>query len=262
MHTVTLLIKISDDSQRLKQVEKQLESTLEDLNVETKISRISSRGWIQIKIFGEDETVALNYLAKRIGLCPIYLKHVEKLATLKGYVDLSKKSKTELHIDVGVFLPYAIEATIALQSLQAQLADGRKIAMEKLTELFSLNENTPLNIKILEIDVDRKCLKAELAETQLRQYQHWIKTMLDRLLISGVSTNEILRAIRKSHLTRDVLDIEPLGIFEHAVVCKLDTDAAGLIPKLGRILKKAAISVFSPRRILKIFEKEAVLKIT
>jgi hypothetical protein len=39
-------------------------------------------------------------------------------------------------------------------------------------------------------------------------------------------------------------------MFEHAVVCKLGTDAAGLIPKLGRILGRAVLSVFNPRRIL------------
>jgi hypothetical protein len=261
MHIVTLLTKINNNSLKLKQVKKQLKSTFEDLNVETNISRTTPRGWIQIEISGEDETVVLNYLKKRIGLCPIHLKCVERLATLKGYVDLSTKSKAELYIDVGVFSPYTIDATISLQTLQAQLADGRKIAMGKLAELFSLNENTPLTIKILEVDMEREWLKAELAETQLRRYQHWIKTMLDRLLISGASADEILMAIRKAHLTRDVLDIEPLGMFEHAVVCKLDTNAVGLIPKIGRILRKAAIGVFSPRKILEIFEKEAVLKI-
>jgi hypothetical protein len=260
MHVVTLLIKSYNNSQQLKQVKKQLESAFEDLKVETNICRATPRGWTQIEVSGEDETVVLNYLAERIGLCPIYLGNIKKLATLKGYINPSKKSKTELHVDIGVFSPNTVDAQISLCSLQAQLADGRKIAKDKLVGLFSLNENTPLTIKILEVDIRKKRLKAELAETQLRQYQHWIRTMFDRLLILGTSADEITRALRKTHLTRDVLDIEPLGIFEHAVVCKFGTNAVGLIPKIGRTLRKAAIGVFSPRKILEIFEKEAVLK--
>jgi hypothetical protein len=38
-------------------------------------------------------------------------------------------------------------------------------------------------------------------------------------------------------------------MFEHALVCKLGTDAAGLISKLGRILRSARFAVFNPRRI-------------
>jgi len=41
-----------------------------------------------------------------------------------------------------------------------------------------------------------------------------------------------------------------LGLFEHAIVCKLGTDAAGLIPKIGKKLWSAKFSVFSPKRII------------
>jgi hypothetical protein len=50
-------------------------------------------------------------------------------------------------------------------------------------------------------------------------------------------------------LNRDVISVEPLGMFEHALTCKLGTDAAGLISKIGRILKNARFAVFNPRKI-------------
>jgi hypothetical protein len=40
-----------------------------------------------------------------------------------------------------------------------------------------------------------------------------------------------------------------LGLFEHALVCKLGTDAVGLISKVGRGLRNARFVVFSPRKI-------------
>jgi hypothetical protein len=49
-------------------------------------------------------------------------------------------------------------------------------------------------------------------------------------------------------LNRDILGIEPLGLFEHAATCKLGTDAEGLIPKIGKSLRNSTLQVFSPRR--------------
>ena len=38
-------------------------------------------------------------------------------------------------------------------------------------------------------------------------------------------------------------------MLEHAVVCKLGTNAVGLIPKLGRLMPNAVFGVFSPKEI-------------
>ncbi len=56
-------------------------------------------------------------------------------------------------------------------------------------------------------------------------------------------------ALEYAKLNRDIINVEPSGVFEHALTCKLGTDAAGLIPKIGRILKNAKFAVFNPRRI-------------
>lgn len=80
--------------------------------------------------------------------------------------------------------------------------------------------------------------------------------MLDRLLILGVSLNGIKLAVEKAGFNRDVIGIEPLGGFEHAVVCKLGTDAVGLIPKIGKSLRNASLGVFSPKRLFAFFGNE------
>jgi hypothetical protein len=78
--------------------------------------------------------------------------------------------------------------------------------------------------------------------------------LLDRLIIVRASADNIKLALKYGGLTRDIVDVEPLGFFEHAVLCKLGTDARGLIPRIGRNLKEATFAVFSPRRILRILE--------
>jgi hypothetical protein len=60
-----------------------------------------------------------------------------------------------------------------------------------------------------------------------------------------------------SELDRDIVDVEPLGMFESAVVCKLGTDAVGLVPKIGRVLRNSALSVFSPRKIVELLGESA-----
>ncbi len=73
--------------------------------------------------------------------------------------------------------------------------------------------------------------------------------MLDRLIVTGASRYEVNLIIAQEGLDRDVIDVEVLGTFEHALVCKLGTDAAGLIGSIGRRLRKAKFTVFNPKKM-------------
>lgn len=258
MSTVTLLTKVYNNFQ-LKLVDKFLKSTLKGLKVETEICGITSRGWVQISVSGEDERVALRYLAEEIGLCPTYLGRVEKFSTIKGRITALNKSRSELYVDIGVFSPDTVDAAILLQHLQAQLADGRKIALKKLAQLFGFCENLPLTVKIHGVDKESRRIEAMLSERQLTLYKDWTKSLLDRLIILGASFNEVMLTLKQARCNRDVIDIEPLGLFEHAIVCKLGTDAKGLIPEIGRKLRDANLSIFNPRENLKFLGDYSIL---
>lgn len=247
MSTVTLSTRAYNKFQ-LRLIDKSLKSMFKGLEVETKICGVSSRGWVQIKVSGEDEKVALRYLAEEMGLCPTLLKNMKKFSTRKGYmVSFNKK---ELYVDTGVFSHNIIYVTISLKHLQAQLADGRNITLEKLADLFGFVENLPLNVKICSVNKEKNRVKAVLSEKQLALYRNWTKSLLDRLIILGASFDEVAIALERIRGNRDVVNMESLGLFEHAIVCKLGTDAVGLIPKIGRKLRRASFSIFCPRRIL------------
>jgi hypothetical protein len=253
MPTVTLLAKIYDNFQ-LKFVDKFLKSTLKGLKVEIKICGVTPRGWVQIAVSGEDEKVALRYLSEEIGLCPTLLENVERFATIKSRIIAMDKSKGELYVDIGVFSPKTIDAAISLQRLQGQLVDGRKVAFNKLVELFGFCENLPLTIKILSIDKEKNHAEAMLSEKQLAQYKSWTKSLLDRLIILGSSIYDVRLALKKADLNRDILNIERLGLFELAITCKFGTDAAGLIPKIGKNLRNATFTIFNPKKLLKFLD--------
>ncbi|MEM3672900.1 MAG: DUF2110 family protein [Candidatus Bathyarchaeia archaeon] len=249
MLKVTLSTKIYNNSQT-KIVSKFLKNMLKGLNASVEIVDVTPREHVKVAISGEDENVALQYLETEIGVCPENLDGVKKFSTLKGRITALGKSKSEIYVDVGIHLPTDVDAIITLQRLQAQLADGRKIALKKLIELFGFCENLPLNVKVL--DKNEKYIETALSEEQLSKYKVWTRSLLDRLIVIGSSENEIKLALKEAGLKRDVIAVENLGFFENALTCKFGTDAAGLIAKVGRKLPNATFTIFSPRKIIEL----------
>jgi hypothetical protein len=248
MTTLTLLTKIYNVNQ-LRQIDEALKLSFEDLDVEAKILGVAAGRWVQIALAGEDESIAANYITKEIGFCPTSFENVKKFSTLNGYITNLEKSREELSIDVGVFQPKIVHATIPLRCLQAQLVDGRKIALRRIVELFGFCEDLPINIKVVHVNREGSLIEAELSTRQVEKYEVWQESLLDRLIVIGASLYEVKRMLEYAKLNRDVISVEPLGMFEYALTCKLGTDAAGLIPKIGRILKNARFAVFNPRKI-------------
>ena len=227
-------------------------STLcEGLEVRLKVMGRTDRGWIQIDISGEDTAVASRFLDQKVGLAPVSMDELEKFSVIKGRVISSGNRTDELRIDVGVFSPQICDATVSLQRLQAQLAGGKKLSLKKFIELYCLYENMPLRVKVVS-KADTQRFDAELSEAQLSQFSHWIRVFLDRLMILGAEHSRVEHAIRVSKHARDVIKVEQLGVLEHAVLCKLGTDAVGLVPRIGRFLPAATLVPFCPRKLQKL----------
>jgi hypothetical protein len=73
---------------------------------------------------------------------------------------------------------------------------------------------------------------------------------LDRVQVFDSYRHELELAIKRSHLERDVISVEPRTLTAQSVLCKLGTDAIGLIPKLGSLLKARELKPFIPKRIV------------
>jgi hypothetical protein len=248
MTTHTLLTRIYNPRQ-LRQIEDMLKLPFEGLDVEAKVVGIAVNRWVQLDVSGEDEAIATNYLAKEFGFCPTAFENVQKNAALKGHIAELGKSSEELLVDVGVFQPTTVPAVIPLRHLQAELVDGRKLTLKEIGELFGFYEDLPVSVKITAVDKAENHLEAELSTMQVEKYVSWQESLLDRLIVLGSSLHEIKRTLDYTGLNRDIIAVEHLGTFEHALTCKLGTDAAGLISKIGRNLRNARFTVFNPRKI-------------
>ncbi|MGD0450189.1 MAG: DUF2110 family protein [Candidatus Bathyarchaeia archaeon] len=258
MTDLTLLVKTSS-ARQLKLIDALLKSEFENLSVDVKVLGNSAGNWVKVSISGEDEVIATSYINKKIGTTPISTKKVNKFSILKGYISKINTAKQELIIDVGIFEPKIIQAAIPLAYLQAQLADGKKLDLQKISEIFGLRENLPLTIKVTRLnDEENEVLQAELSVEQIERIRLWQQSLLDRLIILGASQGEIETVLERTRLNRDIIDIEDLGMFEHALTCKLGTDAAGLVSKVGRYMRNSRFIVFNPKRLFECIGESAL----
>ncbi|MEM2103271.1 MAG: DUF2110 family protein [Candidatus Bathyarchaeia archaeon] len=249
MPTVTAASKVHSQN-HLRIVEDYLKSSLKGLKIKIENVKAAANNWVQITFSGEDEKAAISYLEKELGLCPTHLEHLKKFSTVRGYITSLSESREEIRLDIGLTCPTTY-VKIPLQRLQAQLADGRKITLNKLIKLYGFSEHMPIKLNIT--SMNENCIEAEITEAQLKMYRKWVKSLLDRLIVLGASQQEINKALKEAKCLTDVIKIEPLGLFEHAVTCKLGTDAVGLIPKIGKNLPNKLLAAFQPKIILEFF---------
>jgi hypothetical protein len=237
-----------DDKKKLNQCKKIIQSYFENLEVEETNLGVNKAGWLQLTIDGEDEKIATNYLIDKIGLLPIYKETIKNNSSYKGRISNFNENKS-LSIDMGIFSPHISLATITLEKLQNQLMKGKKTSLMDISSLFGFTKGLPLNIRVLNKSEKENQIEAELSDTQLSLFDSWQKSLLDRLIIIGASRNQIKKTLNLTRLNKDVIDVESLGLFVHALTCKLGTDAVGLIPRIGKILKNAKLTVFNPKKI-------------
>ncbi len=258
MTTLTLLVKASNLGQ-VKQIDELLRTQFEDLDVEVQVLNTSANRWVQVSLSGEDEPIATSYIKKEIGTCPTSLENAKNFPVLRGYISKLDLNKQELIVDVGIFEPKTVFAIVPLSCLQAQLANGRKLDLKKIAEIFGLAERSPLSVKAVSAIVeDVEELQAELTVEQAEKLHLWQQSLLDRLIILGASKETIENVLERTRLNRDVFEVETLGMFEHALTCKLGTNAAGLVGIMGRYLRNSVFVVFNAKKSLELLSEHGL----
>ncbi len=250
MINLTLLVKASNLGQ-IKQIEEMLRTQFEELDVEIKVLTSTTSRWVQVTLSGEDEAIAQSYINKKIGTCPKNLENAKKLPTLRGFVEKLDFNKQELLVDVGIFEPKTIPAIIPVANLRAQLVSSKGLDLKKIAEIYSLVERLPISVKPISfVTEESEGLQAELTLEQVEKLHAWQQSLLDRLIIMGASKEKIDEVIERTRLNRDIISIETLGMFEHALTCKLGTYAAGLVGIMGRYLRNSVFVVFDAKKSL------------
>jgi hypothetical protein len=209
----------------------------------------TSRNWIQVDVHGSETTVLTNYLRQQYGIAAVSLDDVQEHDTRKGKIVDAGKVGYGVYVDIGVSTPESIDVLIPLHALRRQLADGVKLSTKQIIASFCLWANFPLDVRITKVDREKRDVEAVISDRQVAVFQDWLHLGLDRLIAYGASLDTLRQAVRRSGLSRDVIEVNPLGLMEHSILCKLGTAGPGVVNTLGRSLPGSPICVFHPKAI-------------
>ena len=227
-------------------LENELASLKGTLSASVGLQGFSKRGWTIIDVKGDDYEIVAELIARKLGLTHTDFSSIELFGNYDGI--LSEVTAKDLGVDVGLEAPRPQTIRVNLGTLRAQLCDGKNLSMKELTENYCLIPNTKVTVRITLLHPESE-IEGWFADSQLALLSNWISMRLDRILVFNCSRREVDLAIKKANIERDTISVEHLTLTTHSVLCKLGTDAVGLMPKLGAVLRNRELKPFIPARI-------------
>ena len=218
MKSIILLLKIYGNRDRaIRSFEAMIANDTKDIEASTRI-HVTSNGWIQIEITGEDDEFCANYLLTKYG-APV--KEVEIGEVYKGYIH--SIDENGITVDIG------IEVNISLDGLKP-LGNGD---VKQITSRFGIIPHLPVSIEIIKVDDETKVC---FTKKQVDLWWKWKKSGTDRVIANAVTRSELKAAVKKTGHARDIYGIERIGVMEHAIVCREKTDGPGIVADIGPLL--------------------------
>ncbi len=216
------------------------------LKASAKLGGYSKRGWAIVDIDGEDSEILEELISRKFFRAQTDLGGIDPQGVYEGIIHGEVKGKLE--VDIGIETPKQVNATLSPSVIRAQLADGKTLDVNQIIRDYCLIPGGRASIRVTRVEPD--FLEAWFADTQIDWLSSWIAAGLDRIQIPDCFQYEAEAAIQKSGIERDIVSVDPLTLTAHSVTCKLGTDAVGLIPKLGKALRKHELHPFIPRSVL------------
>lgn len=229
-------------------LEKTLANIAGSLSASITLDGFSEMGWTRVDMQGDDSEVLSELISRQLGRAQIYLSGIELHEVYRGVVIGERKGN--LGVDLGIEQPRPINLIVKEDTLRAQLTDGKTLPLKEIMDHYCLIADSSVSVRVTRLDLDTGTIEGWLSDAQIELFSDWITTGLDRIQVFHCLPEKVATAIRKANLERDVIATEPMSLTAHSVVCKIGTDAAGLIPKLGSILRQSKLRPFLPHRII------------
>lgn len=218
------------------------------LSASIALAGFSERGWARVDVEGDDQEILQELISREFGQAQMDISNIEKYGNYQGIV--VGEFGGNLEVDIGVENSRPAKVKIKLSSMRAQLADGRPLSGKEIVEHYCLFPSSKTRVRVTRLEQEAGIIEGWFSDSQIDLFSEWITTRLDRIQAYHCFRQQIESAIHKAKLERDVIATEPMTLTTHSVLCKLGTDAIGLIPKLGSILRKCELKPFLPSRIL------------
>jgi hypothetical protein len=222
---------------------RELEELKGELNASVAFKGFSENDWAQIEVTGEDSEIVSELVSSRLSRAYTELRALELPGVFEA--EITGSSERGLKFDVGWG---SVNCIIPTSNLIAQLADGKAMRLRQLIECYCLYPGVKISVRAARTRDNE--IEAWLSDTEIGRLARWITTGLDRIHAFECYRQEAELAVLKTHSTRDVIAVEPITLTIQSIVCKLGTDAVGLIPKLGHVLRKQKLRPFLPKKII------------
>ena len=209
---------------------------------------VVSNDFISAEVQGSDAEFLVELIRTEMRLAPRNLSEIEVGDNFKSYVSGVDKDRQSVQVEIGP-VSSNLNCRVTGEALRAQLCDGRDVSVEKIARSFCFEECVPVLVRITRIDPNRKQIEAWISDDQITRFEQWRHERVHRIIAAGGSQNEIREAIRLSSTDRDIIEIEGLSFTTSALVCKLGTDAPGIIARIGRYMSNFKLHTFLPERV-------------
>jgi hypothetical protein len=206
-------------------------------------SEFSNQGqWLQVRARGEDADAFLNLLKQEYGEAPVSHSSLEKWDIVRGFVAGAGRIGYGVYVDIGVQDPRPKDALYPLHRMRAQLADGEPKSAREILDANALVDYVPLEMIITELEGEK--ITVELDDEARDNLVEWRKYPFDRVIVVGADKAFVENAVRASGLESDVVKVESLSLFVQSVLCKIGTDAPGVIAKIGNRLRGVGLKSY------------------
>ena len=204
--------------------------------------------WLQVRARGEDADAFLNLLKQDYGEAGVSRSSLEKWDVVRGFVAGAGRIGYGVYVDIGIQDPRPKDALYPLHRMRAQLADGEPKSAREILEANALVDFVPLKMIVTELEGEN--ISVELDDGARDSLVSWRKYPFDRVIVVGAGKAFVENAVRASGLESDVVKVESLSLFVQSVLCKIGTEAPGVIAKIGNRLRGVGLSSYrTPARL-------------
>lgn len=204
--------------------------------------------WLTVRARGEDSEAFLNILKEKFGEAPVAQSSVERWDVRKGFVTGSGKVGFGVYVDLGIIQPMRKDALYPLHRMRAQLADGLARSSRDILAENALSDNFPVSVAVTDVEAGK--VSVELTDETRDLLLSWRSRPFDRVIATGIDRDRVEKAVYSTRLKLDVIEVQSLSLLVQCLVCKVGTDAPGVISKIGGRLRGVGLTAFqSPSRI-------------
>jgi hypothetical protein len=205
--------------------------------------------WLRVRARGDDADAFLNLLIEKFGEAPVHHSRVERWDVRKGFITGSGRVGFGVYVDLGINEPIRKDALYPLHRMRAQLSDGVAKSSRDILQQNALADYFPVSVTVTELEGEK--VSVELADETRERFLWWKRLPFDRVIAIGIGREEAEKAVQSAKLGFDVIKVESLSLLVQCLVCKMDTEAPGIIARIGGRLRGVGLAAFrSPARPL------------